>query len=30
MLVTANYFADPTNRWQELFFPHIRGIWESS
>ncbi len=24
MLVTANYFADPTNRWQELFFPHIK------
>jgi hypothetical protein len=23
-LVTPNYFADPSNRWQELFWPHIK------
>ena len=23
-LLTPNYFANPTNRWQEVFFPHIK------
>ena len=23
-LVSVNYFANPTNNWAELFFPHIR------
>jgi len=24
LLVVPNYFANPTNRWQELFYPHIK------
>ncbi len=24
LLVTPNYFANPANRWQELFYPHIK------
>lgn len=24
LLVVPNYFANPTNRWQNLFYPHIR------
>ena len=24
LLVTPNYFANPANRWRELFFPHIK------
>lgn len=24
LLVVPNYFANPANRWQELFYPHIR------